>query len=354
MSLKKPKVIFITPTLGKGGAEKNIKFLVENLNKDYDIILIIQGNSDYKYSSAKVFILNKKRFIFSIIKILGLIKKENPDIIFSSSFHINLFLGAFKFFRKKTTTIVRETNIPSLRFKYSKTKVPLFLKKYLLLKNDIIICQSHDMHKDLIKYYDIDKKNNGLCIINNPITKKINDFKPNKSNKNNLISIGSLTPKKGYERVFNYLKGLDLDYKYNIIGAGNQISLLKKLAYDLEIDKKISFLGIKNDIYPLLKKSKVFILGSFIEGFPNVILESLSVGIPCIIFEDSLGGQKEIIIDGFNGFICKDKKDFQNKIRISLKRNWDHQLIINDIYNRFDSQKILMDYNKIFDEKLTY
>ena len=43
MSLKKPKVILITPTLGKGGAEKNIKFLVENLNKDYDIVLMCQA-----------------------------------------------------------------------------------------------------------------------------------------------------------------------------------------------------------------------------------------------------------------------------------------------------------------------
>ena len=68
MSLKKPKVIFITPTLGKGGAEKNIKFLVENLNKDYDIILIIQGSSDYKCSSAKVFILNKKDLFFLLLK----------------------------------------------------------------------------------------------------------------------------------------------------------------------------------------------------------------------------------------------------------------------------------------------
>jgi len=354
MSLKKPKVIFITPTLGKGGAEKNIKFLVENLNKDYDIILIIQGSSDYKCSSAKVFILNKKRFIFSVIKILGLIKKENPDIIFSSSFHVNLFLGAFKFFRSKTTTIARETNIPSQRFKYSKTIVPLFLKKYFLLKNDIIICQSNDMFEDFIKYYSVDKNNNSLHIINNPIIRKSNNFNQNKLLDNNLISIGSLTPKKGYERVFNNLKGLNLDYKYNIIGTGNQLNHLKKLVYDLELDNKISFLGIKNDVYPLLIKSKLFILGSYIEGFPNVILESLSVGIPCIVFKDSLGGHKEIIIDGFNGYICSDKMDFQNKILLSLKRKWDCSSIISDVYERFNKDKILNQYKKIINDKLIH
>ena len=353
MSLKKPKVIFITPTLGKGGAEKNIKFLVENLNKDYDTILIIQGSSDYKYSSAKVFILNKKRFIFSVIKIFSLIKKENPDILFSSSFHINLFLGALKFFRIKTSTIIRETNIPSQRFKYSKTRVPFFLKKYLLLKNDIIICQSHDMHEDFIKHYSVDKKNNRLYIINNPI-KNNNDFIPKKLDSTNLISIGSLTPKKGYERVFKYLNGLDLDYKYNILGTGNQLNHLKKLVYDLELDNKISFLGIKNDIYPLLKNSKLFILGSHIEGFPNVILESLSVGIPCIIFEDSLGGHKEMIIDGFNGYICKNRNDFQKKILLSLKRKWDYSSIISDVYKRYNKDKILNQYKKIINDKLIH
>lgn len=354
MYLKKSKILFITPTLGKGGAEKNIKFLVENLNKDYDVVLIIQGNSNYKNNSTKVHVLNKKRFIFSIIKILGITKKENPDIIFSSSFHINLFLGTFKFFRKKTTTIVRETNIPSQRFKYSKTRVPFFLKKYLLLKNDIIICQSHDMHEDFIKHYSVENNNNGLCIINNPIKKNNNDFIPNKLDSTNLISIGSLTPKKGYERVFNYLNGLDLDYKYNILGTGNQLNHLKKLVYDLELDNKISFLGIKNDIYPLLKKSKLFILGSHIEGFPNVILESLSVGIPCIIFEDSLGGHKEMIIDGFNGYICKNRNDFQNKILLSLKRKWDYSSIISDVYKRYNKDKILDQYKKIINDKLIH
>lgn len=353
MSLKKHKILFLTPSLNYGGAEKNIRFLVENLHTNFEIILCIQNFAEYNNDHLKIVNLNKSRFIYSIFDIIKLILVEKPKLIFSSSIQINIFLGFVKYFFK-VKTIIRETNIPSQRFKYSTKKIPYYLRKYFLKKNDAIICQSNDMYFDFMRHYKLKKLHQKkIIVIPNPVT-NIN-LKNNCSNKeNNLITIGSLTPKKGYERVFKAIKDLDLDFKYNILGSGELNESLHKLMAEYGLANKISFNGQKKNVYDYLSNAQLFLLGSYIEGFPNVILESLSVGTPCLIFKDSLGGQKEIVIDGFNGYICENIDDFREKIKISLEKIWNRKKIAEDVKHRFAKNLIINKYKKLFDDVLLH
>ena len=87
-------------------------------------------------------------------------------------------------------------------------------------------------------------------------------------------------------------------------------------------------------------------MGSFYEGFPNSILEVLSLGIPVIAF-NSPGGHNEIIREDFNGFLCKDKNHYTEMIRYSLEKKWNKESIIYDIKKRYNSNKIMNEYSEI-------
>ena len=104
----------------------------------------------------------------------------------------------------------------------------------------------------------------------------------------------------------------------------------------------------------MIIKSNLFLLGSYVEGFPNVIIESLSVGVPCLIFKDSKGGQKEIVIENFNGYICDSINDFSKKIKNSINKKWDNQQIILDVNKRFNKENIIKKYKNVFEDALIH
>ena len=88
-------------------------------------------------------------------------------------------------------------------------------------------------------------------------------------------------------------------------------------------------------------------LGSYFEGFPNSVLDVLTFGIPVISY-NSPGGHNEIIINGFNGFLSKSQRDFSKNIEKALNIKWNKNDIKRNIFERFNSTKILNQYNDLF------
>jgi len=69
--------------------------------------------------------------------------------------------------------------------------------------------------------------------------------------------------------------------------------------------KNVHLLGWCNsyEIDNLLKKSDLFILPTYSEGFPNSILEALNNGLP--IISTPVGGISDSVINNKNGFLIK-------------------------------------------------
>ena len=97
----------------------------------------------------------------------------------------------------------------------------------------------------------------------------------------------------------------------------------------------------------IYENSDFLIQGSYVEGFPNVVLEALSFGIPCIIF-DAPGGHRELINESKNGFFIYDCDNPSSLFEEAINHSWDRNEIQKDAYNRFDSYKILNEYEIMF------
>ena len=113
-----------------------------------------------------------------------------------------------------------------------------------------------------------------------------------------------------------------------------------------EIDK----LQIPYNEIKYLSNSDFFLQGSYVEGFPNCLIESCSVGTPIIAFR-ALGGLNEIIEEGINGFIADNEDEYVEKIVESTTiHQWNSKVISDSVKRKFNKEKILQQYEELFHE----
>lgn len=109
-----------------------------------------------------------------------------------------------------------------------------------------------------------------------------------------ILSVGILLKKKGFHLVFPELNKLDIPFRYIIAGnyspvPHHNLSAREKAemeeVYQLGIDilgEKLTFTGSVEKIEDYYYAADIFLLPSLQEGTPNVLLEAMACGLPCI------------------------------------------------------------------------
>ena len=92
--------------------------------------------------------------------------------------------------------------------------------------------------------------------------------------------------------------------KLVILGDGPDTTYLKQKTVDLQLQHQIVFLPYCTDPSSIVKRALFSVLSSRYEGFPMVLTESLSLGIP-IISVDCKSGPKEVIQNEMNGLLVE-------------------------------------------------
>jgi glycosyltransferase involved in cell wall biosynthesis len=64
---------------------------------------------------------------------------------------------------------------------------------------------------------------------------------------------------------------------------------------------RLAFAGFRNDFDDYLPHADLFVLPSFTEGLPNVVLEAFAAGVPVVA--TAVGGTPELVVDGRNGHL---------------------------------------------------
>ncbi len=126
-----------------------------------------------------------------------------------------------------------------------------------------------------------------------------------------LISVGRAVNKKGYDILLNALSRLDktLHWRFIHIGGGPLLDELKTQARALAINNRINWMGAQSfdSVIESYQAADLFVLASRIDsdgdrdGLPNVLMEAMSQGLPCIATRVS--GIPEIISDRINGIL---------------------------------------------------
>lgn len=352
--MTKKKIIFILPSLRAGGAERVISYVAKELNYDiFDVKLIVIGfkkDAVYDVESLNVQYLNKSRLLTSVATLFRVILKENPLIVVSSIGHVNIMMGVFSLLFRKIKFIGREASVVSKMNEFSKVDSSTIyrLMKQFYPKLSAIICQSEDMRQDFIDTLDLDPLK--LVVIHNPITNSESPIKNSSSNaKMHFITVGRLSEEKGYLRIINGLSKIyNYDFHYTIIGSGPMETSIKQELEKLQLNEKVSFIPYTSKVLEEISKNDYFIQGSYVEGFPNALLESCTVGTPVIAFK-APGGTKDIVDNGVNGFLIEDELEFVTILNdLNKLKSINKESVRSSVLKKFESRKIVQQYEDLF------
>lgn len=335
------KLTIMALHLKPGGIEKFISTTSKFLAKHYDVEIV----SVYKYKKSEIVDIDKKVKVKYLLeekykpnkdKIkLCLKNKDVFKLVKEICFAIKVLylknISMINYIKNCDSSIIISTRIEhnSILSEYGNssclkiaTEHNYYTKKYS--EKVLNSCSDIDYFvvstNDQANYYE--KLFTGIKtkIIKIPFALENIPKKSSKLDNYNLIAIGRLSQEKGFDDLIDLFSKLiekNNKFKLNIIGYGAEEENLRNQIKSLKIGKNVELCGRKNseEIIEALLNSSMLLMTSHTESFGIVLIEAMSCGVPCIIFDDARGAC-EIIEEGYNGFKIsnRDKEEYINKI----------------------------------------
>lgn len=353
MNDKKINITFTLPSLAAGGAERVMSFIAQNLDKKkFNVTLLItefKKNAAYDVKGIPVIYLNKNRVLKAIPELFIYVIKNKPDIVISAIGHLNTVMAYATLFSKRTKFISREVNILSALKDYAlkENTIGSYFSNRRFNYSDKIICQSNDMQEDILKHNDIDEQK--LVIINNPITDAFKCKKIEKTNsKLHFITVARLKEQKGHKRIIDALSKIEFPFHYTIVGDGPEYDNLFAQLEKHNLLSQVTHIKNTNEVPKYLTQSDVYLQGSFIEGFPNAVIESSAMGTPILAF-NAPGGINEIIISNVNGHIVENESEFIQKLnQYNSNYPFKPQDVSHSVTKKYSKKIIVKKYEAVF------
>jgi len=280
----------------------------------------------FKFNN-KVRVVSSLRTIFFLRRI---ITKLSPYSILSFGEYWNSFVLLSLIFTR-FIIFISDRCSPEKRYSLLHT----ILRKVLYPGAAGIIAQT----ETAFNIYTSQGLNNNIRVIGNPIR-----LIPNSDTKKEkiILSVGRLIKSKNHEKLVNLFLTINFPgWKLVIVGEDHLKQKIRerieKIIKENNAIDRILLVGKRADVDLFYLKSMIFATASSSEGFPNVIGEAMSAGLPVIAF-DCVAGPSELIIDNYNGFLIplNDDTQFANKLRILME---DQELRIKMSEKSFESVK---------------
>jgi len=303
-------VLFTIPTLEGGGAERVFVTLLRHLDRERfePHLALVERKGGYLADlpdDVPVYVLGGRNPL-SFLRLLRLIRRLRPDTVFSTlTFHNTLVLLLKPFAPKGTRFVARETCLPTVHVR----RMPYGWLRWRLYapanrRADAMLCETEDMAADVAR---AGVSRERTRVIPNPLDiaaiaaraeVDANPFGPGR----HLVGAGRFVPQKGFDLLlpaFAQVAARHPDVTLHLLGQGPDRAALERRARELGVAGRVVFEGFQDNPFPWFRHADLFVLPSRYEGFPNVVLEVLSLGTPVVAFACPGG---TAVMDGVNGW----------------------------------------------------
>ena len=314
--MSKRKLMLISPMLHQGGFERVCVTTARLLQPYFDVTIVIFDSANIAYDVEGLSIIDiqmgvrkgKLQKILNIIrrsrKVRKLKKEMQPEITYSFGPTANMVNAFSRTGKEKVWLGLRNyTDVEE------ETKMRLLVKKA-----DLIVCCSRDIEKSVkIKYkfnntavlynlYDADTIRKEAAASDPPLPfseelKEVGSLQQEPGQLRYLVSMGRDDPMKGFWhmiKAFKLVHDQIPEARLILMGAGT-FQKYKTLAEQLKITDAIYFAGMRRDPYALLKYGEVYLLTSANEGFPNALVEAMTLSL-APVSTNCLTGPAEILV----------------------------------------------------------
>ena len=307
------RVLFLIPSLHGGGAERVMTMLLKHLDRsNFKLALAVVDTREAVFlndipEDVEFIDLGCRRVRYALPKIIALIWKRRPDVVFSTLGYLNLALAMLRpLLPRHPRYIARETNVVSqVLVVYRNSWLWRWMYRRFYGNHDAVVCQSQDMLDDLVSNYAFPKE--WTVLIHNPVDvecirrlavetrpEPVYAFEKNSAIVQ-LIAASRLVNQKGFDLLIEALALLhDAHIQLTILGEGPLRACLERLAHTKGVADRVRFAGFQANPYAWFAQADAFVHSSRYEGFPNVILEALACGVP-VIATPATGGTREIL-----------------------------------------------------------
>ena len=322
----KQKILFIIESLGNGGAEKALLALLKRFDYSlYNVSLCVLYAEGVYWEEVppqvKMIILYEKKnslyrksfryymkygsTLLLKLRIKRKIDKHYDTIISFLEGRSLLFHYLIKERASKNITWVH-CDLPS----YHWTTRDLYSVKHEMryyANMDKIVFVTTQAMENFTSTFHVDTPKE--CIYNVIDRTKVRQLAESSSSPRTYLTvtaIGSLFKVKAFDRLIRVAKMCkDANYslRFQIIGTGMEELALSNLCNEIGVQDIVSFIGFRENPYPYLKNSDIFISTSISEGFSLVIGEAMSLGIPVI--STRTAGAIELLEDGKFGMLTE-------------------------------------------------
>ena len=314
--MKKIKIVHLVPMLSPGGAERVAVHILRGLDrKRYEPALIsftprldCELDRLLEDDRVKVRYLGKHAgFDFRVYSRLHRALTEcQPDIVHS---HLHVLRYAFPCLMLVRPAVILHT-VHNLATREIEPRLR-WLQRYALHHGVVPIAVADEVAASLQHLYGIP----ACRVISNgiptdsyacpPMTRR--EWRANEGFGERdflFVCVARFAPQKNHSLLLQAFAQVATSSPYArlvLVGEGVLTEQLRRQAEALGIDRRIHFLGLRDDIPDVLGAMDVFVLSSDWEGHPLSIIEAMAAGLP--IVSTRVGGVPEMIEDGKHGLI---------------------------------------------------
>lgn len=319
----KEKLLLISPMLHQGGFERVCITTARLLKPYYDVSIVIFDDADIAFDIRGLSIINihlgvrngklakMTNLMRRAVRVRKLKQRMKPVIAYSFGPSANMVNAL-----SKTSLTSVFLGLRGYQDVADDPKMKLYVRKA-----DRIICCSKEIEAIVQEKYGYLQ----TATLYNPydaegITElskeKVTDLPWKMEDEDRpriLIGVGRDDPIKGFWHLIKafYLVQKEIPQMRLIIMGDGSFEQAKSLVSELQLEQKVYFPGVRKNPYKYLAASEMFLLSSYTEGFPNVLVEAMILGRP-LISTDCRTGPAEILDHGKYGILVPDMGDTED------------------------------------------